>query len=153
MRMSVEENKALVQRFADEVINAHDAAAVARFCADDMTAHRGEVVRRGLGAIQGTFAMLLDAFPDARYTVDVMLAEGDLVCERGTMVGTHTGPLMGVPPTGRPVTMTVTNISRIKDGKIVEHWGQEDMLALLQQLGLAPAMGGARPGAPSGRPA
>jgi predicted ester cyclase len=52
--------------------------------------------------------------------------------------GTHQGAFMGVPSTGKRVTSTFIDISRIADGKIVEHWNETDMLGMLQQLGLVP---------------
>ena len=60
---------------------------------------------------------------------------------RKTFHGTHSGELMGIPPTGKPVSIQVVDILRLRDGKVTEHWGEVDMLGLLQQLGVAPAPG------------
>jgi predicted ester cyclase len=64
------------------------------------------------------------AFPDCRFTRDVAFESGDLVTGRWTMTGTHTGMLefLGIPPTGRPVTMTGQEIFRAVDGRFVEVW-------------------------------
>jgi predicted ester cyclase len=70
-----------------------------------------------------------------------MIAEGDKVVVRSTFRGTHKGDLMGIPPTGKQVTMPLILIYRIADDKIVEHWMQADALGLLQQLGVIPPMG------------
>lgn len=85
-------------------------------------------------------AMVRTAFPDLRFTVDVVLAEGDLVGGRWTMTGTNTGPLgmLGAPATGRTVTLTGSEIMRVRDGQIQEIWHQEDLPGLLQQFGLGP---------------
>ncbi len=84
--------------------------------------------------------MVRTAFPDAAFTLDVAFESGDLVTGRWTMSGTHTGPLalLGLPPTGRPVTMTGQEIFRAADGRFVEVWHQEDLPGLLTQLGLQP---------------
>jgi predicted ester cyclase len=80
------------------------------------------------------------AFPDLRFTADVIFESDDLVTGRWTMTGTHTGPLemLGLPPTGRPVTMTGQEIWRAKDGQFVEVWHVEDVGALMRGLDLEP---------------
>lgn len=81
------------------------------------------------------------AFPDMRYTVEDLVAEGDRVASRYTACGTHRGELRGIPPTGKEVTTIGMNIHRVAGGKIAEQWAQYDMLGLLQQLGGIPAPG------------
>ena len=71
----------------------------------------------------------LAAFPDLHYHVE------DLI-QRFTLHCTHKGEFMGVPPTGREITLTGISIFRLKDGKIVEHWAVQDGLALMVQIGL-----------------
>lgn len=69
-----------------------------------------------------------------------LIEEDDIVVERFTASGTHTGAdLMGVPASGRTITLEGVNIFRIRDGKIVERWGRLDELGVLRQLGLVPA--------------
>lgn len=70
-----------------------------------------------------------------------LLAEGDRVVPRISASGLHTGELLGIPPTGKRVTMNGIAIHRVQDGKLVEHWAQIDALGLLQQLGAIPAPG------------
>jgi steroid delta-isomerase-like uncharacterized protein len=77
-------------------------------------------------------------FPDAAIIVDDQIAEGDVVATRWTGRGTHTGELMGVPPTGREVTLAGITYSRIADGKAREAWIIWDTLAMMQQLGAVP---------------
>jgi predicted ester cyclase len=79
------------------------------------------------------------AFPGYQLSVDDMVAEADKVAVRSTFTGTHRGELMGVPPTGKPVSIGLLLIYRIADGKIVEHWMQADTLGILQQIGAMPA--------------
>ena len=83
--------------------------------------------------------MFLSAFPDTQMTVEDELADGDKVATRWTATGTHTGELMGIPPTGKQVTVTGMDINRLVGGKIVEHWGEFDQMGMMQQLGVVPA--------------
>jgi len=76
--------------------------------------------------------------------IDEQLAEGDLVASRWTGRGTHQGELMGIPPTGKQVTVSGITISRVKNGKVVEEWSNWDTLGMLQQLGVVPEMAGTR---------
>jgi predicted ester cyclase len=82
------------------------------------------------------------AFPDCRFTRDVAFESGDLVTGRWTMTGTHTGTLefLGIPPTGRPVTMSGQEIFRAVDGRFVEVWHAEDVGAMMQALDLEPPL-------------
>ena len=75
------------------------------------------------------------AFPDARHTLDDLIAEGDKVAARLTARGTHEGDFQGIPPTGRPVSFTGMRVFRFVGGRIAEEWANLDMLGLLQQLG------------------
>jgi predicted ester cyclase len=71
-------------------------------------------------------------------TIDDLVAEGDKVAARYKWTGTHQGIFNGIPPTGKRVTITGLDLWRLRDGKCVEHWNQEDNLGLLQQLGAIP---------------
>jgi predicted ester cyclase len=82
--------------------------------------------------------MVYSATPNLSHTIEDMLAEGDRVAVRLTARGTHTGEFMGIPPTGKQVTVTGTVICRIAEGKIQEDWFNSDALGLLQQLGVIP---------------
>lgn len=82
--------------------------------------------------------MYLSAFPDLQYTLDDIFAEGDKVVERWTMTGTHRGEIMGIPPTGKQVTMRGISTDRIRNGKFVDTWTYFDALGFLQQLGALP---------------
>lgn len=87
------------------------------------------------------------AMPDLNVTIEDLFGEGDLVVDRWTAAGTHSGePLFGVPATGRPIEVSGIHEFRIADGRIAERWGVVDELGLAQQLGLAP--GGADGPAP-----
>ncbi len=77
-------------------------------------------------------------FPDMRVSIHDPVAEGDMVAWRGVIEATHLGDFMGIPATGRRVTIEEYHIERMRDGLMAEHWGLFDKLALLQQLGAVP---------------
>jgi steroid delta-isomerase-like uncharacterized protein len=78
------------------------------------------------------------AYPDAHYTVDDMIAEGDQVVTKKTLSGTNQGDFAGIPATGKHVTLQFVDIMRVRDGRIVEHWLCMDQLSWMQQLGVIP---------------
>jgi steroid delta-isomerase-like uncharacterized protein len=82
--------------------------------------------------------MFRAAMPDWHSDLHQLVAEDDIVVERFTATGTQEGPLMGVPGTGKTITLAGVNIFRIQDGRIVERWGRLDELGLLRELGIAP---------------
>jgi steroid delta-isomerase-like uncharacterized protein len=81
----------------------------------------------------------LTAFPDWHGTVDDIIAEGDTVVNRWTGHGTHLVELMGIPATGKPVTLTGITIFRVAGDKIVEEWTEMNQMSLMQQLGVIPS--------------
>ena len=85
--------------------------------------------------------MFRGAFPDSYFIVEDMVAEGEKVATRKTFHGTHEGEFMGIPPSGRAVSMGLIDIVRISDGWVVEHWSMGDTLGLMQQLGVIPQPG------------
>ena len=82
------------------------------------------------------FAELRAAFSDLHIEVEHLLADGDDVAFAYTLTGTHDGPLMGHPGTGRAIKVRGLQISRFSDGKLVERWGSSDQLGILRQIGL-----------------
>jgi predicted ester cyclase len=79
------------------------------------------------------------AFPDAQFTIEDMIGEGDKLVDRYTISGTHSRPFLGIPATGRQIHLAGISIVRISAGKIAERWAVTDQLGLLQQLGALPA--------------
>lgn len=135
--MLIDANKDLVRRFMDEVWNQINPEAVDRFGAPDMIDHSGK--GSGRGAVKQTVRFFASAFSDWFTTIEDLIAEGDRVVMRGVSSGTHRGVFMGIPPTGKQVTVSGIHIMRIVDNKIVEHWAQGDYLGTMQQLGIIPA--------------
>lgn len=134
-----EENKAMVRRSYAEMFNRGDLSNVEAFIAPDCIDHEVHPgTNRGPDAMRGLIPMLRTAFPDLTFTIEELVAEGDLVAGRFTMHGTHQGPLMGIPPTGRIVEQSHMHFFRFRDGKAVEHWGVRNDLVLMRQLGVVP---------------
>jgi steroid delta-isomerase-like uncharacterized protein len=135
----IERNKAVVRRFVEEVQNKKNWDAYDELNAPDfvnLSAPPGvpndcEGGKLFLGAF-------LNAFPDCRFTIDEMIAEGDRVATKKTFTGTQTGEFNGIPPSGNRVSLTFVDILRLRDGKIVEHWLSMDQLSFMQQLGVLP---------------
>ena len=139
--MSLQENKALVRRFVEEVQNQHNIEALDKFFSQDFVDYGGMTNPPNLEGSKGLFTVLFAAFPDIRFTIRQQLAEGDKVMTRKTFQGTHQGPFMGIPATGKQVAFDVIDILTVADGKITEHWTVGDMLSLMQQLGAVPTPG------------
>jgi len=139
--MSTEENKAIVRRYR-EAHTSNNLALLDDIVAPDIISHSGiPGLPPGREGGKMVHQMFLSAFPDGVSTTDDLIAEGDEVVERFTFRGTNNGSFMGAPPTGKKVTKTGISIFRIAGGKIVEHWGENDALGTMQQLGLIPMPG------------
>ena len=144
--MSAEENKAVSRRVAEEVFNGGNVDLADELYAPDYVLHDPSLPEdlHGPEGIKRYVAMTLGAFPDIRVAVEDQVAEGDKVVSRWTATGTHTGDLMGIPPTGRRVEISGVTINRFSGGKIAEDWYQSDDLGMMQQLGVVPS--GEQPG-------
>jgi len=94
---------------------------------------------RGPQGAKDNFKQYSDAFEGAHITVKDQIAEGDAVATRWEGRGRHTGELMGVPPTGKEIVVEGLNLTRLRDGKIVEEWSNWDTLGMLQQVGAIPS--------------
>lgn len=145
----LEQNKAIVRRAIEEGWNPANLAVIDELYAADFIFHQesGEAVR-GLDSFKTWIATIHGAFPDIRYQIEAMYAEGDKVATRYTVRGTHRGDFRGLPATGRSFDLTGHLIHRVVDGKKTEGWGIWDTLGLMVQLGIIPPVrlgGGAPP--------
>jgi steroid delta-isomerase-like uncharacterized protein len=141
VRVSAEENRAVVRGIYD-VINTGDLGRVDALIAPDVVDHEGMPgMPPGVEGFRWFVRTFRDAFPDLRMDAERVISEGDMVATRFTMRGTHRGAFMGIPPTGKQITVAGMDMMRIAGGKAVEHWGQTDSLGMLQQLGAIPAPG------------
>ncbi|HEY0077514.1 MAG TPA: ester cyclase [Pyrinomonadaceae bacterium] len=142
--MSAEENKAVVRRFYEELWNARRMETADEIFAEECVTHQlqsgAEVTTAGRSpaALKRHVAEWLEGFPDLRFEVEQMIAEGTEVLSRSVMRGTHAGRWMGVAASHREVSIRMMVVHRIEGGKIVEDWVLVESLGFLQQLGLVP---------------
>ena len=144
-----EENKALVRYLIEEGLNKGNLGiADKHFTADYVVHIPGRTdLPTGAAAFQKVIGMWREAFPDFHMTIENLVAEGDLVANRFTTRGTHRAPLMGIPPTGKPMVVHGQELHRLAGGKVAETWVCDDVPSILIQLGVLPrpAMGGPPP--------
>lgn len=128
------QNKERQRLFVEVLQGRGEVDRVDEFVRPDFENHTArpgapEGIRSGLAAFRA-------GFPDHDAEVVHLVAEGDLVATYKTFTGTHTGPFMGIPPTGKRATIRVMDIVRYRDGRIAEHWSVVDIAGLREQLGL-----------------
>jgi steroid delta-isomerase-like uncharacterized protein len=127
--------KNLVRRLID-AINNQDYEALQDLVAPDYVYRTPGEELRGVEGLQGLLTAYRRGFPDLELVIDDMFGDGDRVATAFTFNGTHRGELMGVPPTGRSVSVHGVIHSRVQDGRIVEEWELIDLATMYQQLGL-----------------
>ncbi|WP_299844313.1 ester cyclase [uncultured Jannaschia sp.] len=117
-------------------LNANDEQLFADVLSDRWVLHGGSPSRPNQDAkdFLKTLSQYADALGEAKFTVDDVYLADDVITVRGTVTGTHTGTLMGVPPTGRDVVFGVIAVHRVEDGAIVESWEMADRAALMDQI-------------------
>jgi steroid delta-isomerase-like uncharacterized protein len=131
------QNKALVRRYLDQVYNNGRSDVIDELLADDYVDHSAPSGQApGTAGTRQVYDMYRTAFPDLRVKIHHLVAEDDLVVARATFTGTSRGPLMGAPPTGKPVQFSSMVIVRLRAGRFVERWEQMDLLGLMLQLGV-----------------
>jgi predicted ester cyclase len=136
--MSASENLEVFRRVIELGFNEGKLSDLDRFVAPDFVEHQFA----GESGIQGLKTLVLQlrtAFPDLKMTFEDTIESGDKVWARLRCRGTHKGPLMGMPPTGRSIDTTALEVCRVENGKLVEHWGVPDRFAAMSQLGMLPA--------------
>ena len=135
--MSTDQNKALVRQMVEQIFNRGNVSRLGEFLAPDFVEHEElpSEVPSGREAAKQIFTMLHSAFPDFKATIQHLIAEGDQVVLHMTWTGTQKGEFMGVPPTGKSISIGVIDIIRVAEGKFVEHWGLMDSMTMMQQLG------------------
>jgi predicted ester cyclase len=144
--VSTEENKAIVRRAYEEGLSEKNMDVLDEVFDPAYVGHfPGLPPIQSLDEQKTVINSFLEAFPDIVFTVEDQLAEGDKVATRWSAHGTHLGEwrgfpprARGIPPTGRHVTFSATDIYRIVNGKIVEEWNTLEQFDVLSQLGADP---------------
>ncbi len=134
------QNKAVMERayeaFNTDNLDALDTLITATFIEHQMMPG---VTSTGVEGVKQTMRMLREAFPDFRITANRMIAEGDYVAVHFTMSGTQNGPMMGAPASGKRFEIQGIDLVRFESGKAAEHWGYQEDISMMEQLGMMPA--------------
>ncbi|HRF62642.1 MAG TPA: ester cyclase [Candidatus Competibacter sp.] len=143
--MSIEENKAIIRRWLEEGWTNGNLSVADELIDPDFIAHvaGGQAVPSGPDGVRQIVTAWRTGFPDGRMVIDDLIGVADKVVIRMTWRGTHQGDFYGIAPTNRQVSVTSIGIDRVVNGKIVEGWGEVDMLGMYQQLGVIAAPGSA----------
>jgi steroid delta-isomerase-like uncharacterized protein len=131
-------------RLADlyvEMLNTHDPELVDHFVAEDYVNHNA-FVADGREANRQFWTAFFTGLPDVKVTMEDLIISGDRVVGRFVYRGTHTGDLLGIPASGRPVEMRSIDIWRVAGGLFTEHWDELNLMQVFQQVGALPALGG-----------
>jgi len=120
-----------------DAVNSGNLALLEKFVAPGYAEHSEGF--RGVEPFRQQVAAFRAAFPDLHVTVEDLLTDGDRFASRTTVTGTHAGDLMGLPATGKRISVEAVDIGRIANGQAQERWGGLNMYALLTQLGVIPA--------------
>ena len=129
-------------RLAYETMSNGDLDDLDDILAEDLIEHAPlpPGIPAGRAGVKQLMAGYREAFPDLRMTIEKYIEQGDVGCAVLRVTGTHTGPLLGQPATGRTVDICMVDMVRVADGRAVEHWGASDDLGLFAQLGISPPL-------------
>jgi predicted ester cyclase len=144
-KAKTEKNKAMVHSLLDDAYNQGNLDIIDEVCAADYTWPMDNPQVHSSEEMKEHVAVVRTNFPDIHITAEDMIAEGNKVVTRWTIVGTHKGELLGIPPTNVQVTFTGILFGFIADSKIAGDWENFDALGLMQQLGVMPPMPGGPP--------
>lgn len=132
-------NKDVYRRVVDEVVNQGHFDVVDEVFDPSYVDHGAPPgLPPGLEGVKAVFGMFRTGFSDVQFTIDDMVAQDDIVATLVHGEGTNDGPFMGMPPSGKHARWRSVGFFRVRDGKIIEHWGIPDLLGLLIQLGVIP---------------
>lgn len=134
--MSAEQNKAIVLRMIEEGVNQGNESVLDELVSPTFRTREGDSMQAvGLEGFKELVASFRSAFPDGKLTIEEVVAEGNKVVTWGYFIGTHIGPLEGMPPTGKQVKVNDVDLYWVENGKVVESWTNFDQLGMMQQLG------------------
>jgi steroid delta-isomerase-like uncharacterized protein len=135
--LKMTDNKIPVRRLFEEVWNAGKLGLLDTLIGAAYVDHNPSPGQpAGAAGVKGKVESLRAAFPDLRFALEELVAEGDLVAARYSWRGTHRGEaFLGIPPSGKAILVRGMDFFRLRDGKIIEHWDSVDELGMLTQLG------------------
>jgi predicted ester cyclase len=128
-----EQNKALIRRFYDEVVNQRKIGLIEELMDGDFDDHAAH--GKGRDHFKSLYHIMIRIFPDIQAEVLDLIAEGDKVVARVDFTATQADSFRGFPPAHKKVTYSGVDIFRIRGGKLIERWAQRDFLGMLEKLG------------------
>ncbi|HEU5108955.1 MAG TPA: ester cyclase, partial [Micromonosporaceae bacterium] len=139
--MTVEENREIARRFVEEVWG-HGDEDVAREIVDRNVVHHRQRAQEtfGIAGLYEGLRLYETAYPQRTFEQTDVVVEGKFVQDRWVMSAVHSGDMLGVPPTGRQVTLNGQNRYLIENGRIVEIWHDEDIYGMMRQIGWEPSL-------------
>lgn len=133
--MTISENKAVVTRFTKEFLEQGNVEVLKEIVADDFINHTAAgTMPNNVEGLKQFIAMLHKGFSDLHVHIHEQVAENDLVATRKTIHAKHTGEIMGRQATGKEIVLNVMDFVRLSNGKYIEHWGQNNIMQVIQQL-------------------
>lgn len=133
-----ENDRYSIVRFYEEAFNCGNASVIRELVTPDHVSHLPTGDHYGPEGVRIDITCFRTAFPDLRFEIEELIEAPERLVYRFVARGTHDGPFMGVPASGRKVEVQGIGIDRVADGKCVERWVQYDSAGLLQQLGVIP---------------
>ena len=144
MSESSEQSRELMRRITAEIWDEGRIDLIDELIAEDLIDHIEDPALEGTGRerYRANAVMTRTAFPDFRNPLDLIVADGDIAVSYGRAIGTHTGGMMGMPPTGKAFDVPTFGMLRFRDGQAIERWGVHDTMVMMQQLGVLPGPDG-----------
>ena len=134
--MTAAQNKEIVRQLFSEGICKKNLGLMDQLIHPGFVNHGIPDAKKGPEGFKEIIQTFLDAFPDMNVTIEQIISEGDFVATRGCWKATHQGQFMGIPATGKNVSVYYTDFWKVVDGKCMENWVQMDFLSLMKQLGV-----------------
>jgi len=138
--MTSEKLKEISYRLFEEVWNEGNLDVIDDIISEDYVLHIGNIDVIGITNYKNYIKSYRNAFTDIHFKIEDIIMNDDKVVERYTATGTHNGDLYGITPTNKKAKISGIDIVRIKNGKMIERWGQADLLGLIKQLGIIPEL-------------
>ena len=133
--LTAQENKAIVIRFNKEFLEQGNIEILKEIVANDFINHTAaETVPNNVEGLKQFITMLHTGFSDFHIDIHEQVVENDVVATRKTIRATHIGEIMGHLPTSKQVVFNVMDFVRLRDGKYIEHWGQNNIMQVIQKL-------------------
>ena len=137
--MPAQENKVLARYYLEQIFNAQNLAAIDEFYSPELVDHSDpQDPRASLKVYRLKIVLFLGAFPDLHVEYQDFTCEADRVFSRYTLSGTHRDEFAGIAATGKWVRVSGMDMLRFREGKVVEHWTELDLLGLMRQLEVIP---------------